>query len=111
MLQTKNPAPLAGGNRAGYRIARRLLDNTAPAADQSLVRRLRRHRRVELLCRTPRLVDELLAEIGRHHGIADDIERRITAYAAIDPAILATVGGDQFPAAPLRLVAGDGDGA
>jgi hypothetical protein len=67
---------------------------------------LRRQRQIEHICRTPRLVAELLAEIGRHHGIADDIAARIAAYAAIDPDVLAAVGGDRFPPAPLRVVAG-----
>ena|ERR1700676_734402 len=67
---------------------------------------LRRQRQVEKICRTPRLVAELLAEIGRHHGIEADVGRRVERYAAIDPGILRAVGGDRFPAAPMRLVEG-----
>jgi hypothetical protein len=65
---------------------------------------LRRQRDVEKICRTPRLVAELLDELARHHDIADDIDRRLAAYASIDPALLAAVGGDRFPASPIRAV-------
>ena len=44
---------------------------------------LRRQRDVERICRIPRLVFELLNELGRHHGLADDIDRRLAAYAAL----------------------------
>ena len=67
---------------------------------------IRRQRHVERLCRIPRLVAELLDEIGRHHSIADDIDRRLAQYAAVDSTVLAAVGGDRFP---TRLWAvGDG---
>jgi hypothetical protein len=58
---------------------------------------IRRQRHVERLCGTPRLVAELLGEIGRHHCIADDIDRRLARYAGMDPAVLAALGGDRFP--------------
>jgi hypothetical protein len=69
-----------------------------------VIRRLRRQRQVERICRTPRLVAELLAELGRYHGIAEDIDRRLAAYSSLDPALLAVVGGDRFPASPTRLI-------
>jgi hypothetical protein len=47
---------------------------------------------------------ELLDEIGRYYGIAEDIEDRLARYAAIDPGVLAALGGDRFPAAPIWLV-------
>lgn len=75
-------------------------------ATRDLARAMRRQRHVERLCRIPRLVAELLNEIGRHHSIADDIDRRLALYAAVDPAMLAAVGADRFP---TRLwVVGDG---
>jgi hypothetical protein len=62
--------------------------------------RLRRQRHVKCICRLgPRVVFELLDEIGRHHGIADDIDRRLARYAAIDLVIVAAVGSDQFAGA------------
>jgi hypothetical protein len=69
---------------------------------------LLRRRQVERICRTPRLVGELLDEIGRHHGISEDIARRLARYAALDPTILAVVGGDRFPPLPLYAIGGDG---
>jgi hypothetical protein len=53
-----------------------------------------------------RAVFELFDELARHHGIGDDIDRRLARYAALDPAVLAVVGGDRFAAAPLRAVGG-----
>jgi hypothetical protein len=53
----------------------------------------------------PRVVGELLAEIGGAHLIRLDIERRLEAYAALDPAVLAALGADRFPSwPPLRVV-------
>jgi hypothetical protein len=67
---------------------------------------LRRQRQVERICRIPRLVAELLAEIGRHHGIEADIDGRLSAYAALDLEIVAALGADRFPGSPLRAVGG-----
>jgi hypothetical protein len=74
--------------------------------EKQVLARLRQQRHVERVCRFPRLIAELLEEIGRHHGIDADIERRLAKYAALDPEILAAVGADRFPAAPIRLVGG-----
>jgi hypothetical protein len=80
----------------------------APAAHAEALRLLRRQRAVRRLHRLgPRVLFELLDEIGRHHGIGPDIDRRITRYAAADPAVLAAVGGDRFPMPTLRLVGGE----
>ena len=65
---------------------------------------LRRQRDVVRICRILRLVAELLDEIGRHRRIEDDIGRRLAAYASLDPARLAELGGDRFPASPMRIV-------
>lgn len=55
----------------------------------------------------PRAVFELLDEIGRHHDIANDIDRRLERYAALDRNMLRAVGGDRFAPWPsLRVVAG-----
>ena len=53
----------------------------------------------------PRVLAELLAEIGRVHGIADDIERRLASYQRLTPEILAAVGADRFAPAPMREIA------
>ena len=75
------------------------------SADQSqALARLRHQRAVVRICKIPRIVAELLAEIGRHHGIEDDIAARLQRYARLDPDLLAALGADRFPAAPLRVV-------
>ena len=79
---------------------------TISAAKSQALARLRRQRAVEHICKIPRLVDELLDEIGRQHGIGDDIAARVERYAALDHRLLAAVGGDRFPPSPVRL-AGD----
>jgi hypothetical protein len=68
-------------------------------------RQLRRQRQVEHICRTARLVFELLNELDRYHGLGDDLDRRLARYAAIDHEILRALGGDRFPSMPLRTMA------
>jgi hypothetical protein len=58
--------------------------------------RLRRH--VERLHRQgPRVLFELLSEIGRERLLRVDIEGRVARYAALDPDAVEALGGDQFP--------------
>lgn len=64
---------------------------------QQQVRRL--HRMGE------RPVAELLAEIGRAHGIAQDIEARLDRYSRLSDAALDATGAKQFPPLPLREIA------
>jgi len=54
------------------------------ALTQSLTH-LRRQRHVGRICKIPRLVEEPLSEIGRHHGIEDDIEVRLRALLVNQP--------------------------
>jgi hypothetical protein len=51
-------------------------------------------------------VAELLAEIGRVHGVEDDIAARLQRYAGIDHELLAALGADRFAPAPLRVIGG-----
>ena len=77
------------------------------AARQAAARRLRRQRLVEAIARlgAPRIWFEFVDELIRHHpDIADDIDRRLARYAAVDAEILAAVGGDRFPMSPTRAV-------
>jgi hypothetical protein len=71
---------------------------------------LRRQRRQRMAAAVhalgSRVVFELLDEIGRHHGIANDIDTRLAKYAKLDRRLLRTVGGDRFAPPPLRVVAG-----
>jgi hypothetical protein len=55
----------------------------------------------------PRVMGELLAEVGAAHLIRFDIERRLEAYAQLDPAILHALGADKFTPIPLHLVKGE----
>lgn len=69
---------------------------------ENLVDDLRFQRQVELLYRLgPRAVGELLAEIGEQRACRTFIDRRLSAYAALDPQAVKTFGGDQFPTPPL----------
>ena len=104
MAGIRSPAPLAGGNRAGDRYAGEQSITTSNLKAQA-ERRLRRQRLAQRVHRLgARVLFELLDEIGKHHGLAEDIDRRLAAYAILDPALLAAVGGDAFPAAPTRPV-------
>ncbi len=99
------PAAVVGGEGGDCIAGRRRDPGTthrtiAPAA-------LRRRRQVDALHRLgARAVGELLDELRRHHpGIADDIDRRIARYAALDRRLLVAVGGDRWPAPPVHMVA------
>jgi hypothetical protein len=104
MPEERNPAPLAGGDRAGIGYAEQLFITRKPAETQ----RLRPQCLVEAIDHlgSARVWFELLDEIGRYHGIAADIDQRLVRYAAIDAGFIAAVGGDRFPALPLRAVGG-----
>jgi hypothetical protein len=71
---------------------------------------LRRRSQVEAIRRLgPRALAELLDELRRHHpAIAEDIDQRLARYAALDPQILASVGGDRWPAVPIHAIGGAG---
>ena len=106
MPKIENPAPLAGGNRArilqvGFAVGiRENLKNQAQ-------RRLQRQHHVEQVHRLgARVIFELLNELDRVHGLGDDLDRRLERYARLDPDLLAALGADRFPAAPLRIVGG-----
>jgi hypothetical protein len=76
-------------------------------ADDPL-RRLRRQRNARAVHGLgPRTVFELIDEIAKHHpSIADDFDRRLARYAALDPAALRAAGGDGFAPLPLRSIGG-----
>lgn len=55
----------------------------------------------------PRVVAELLAELGRRTLHMTTIEQTVERYAQLDPKAVRAVGADQFPARPgLRVVRG-----
>ena len=67
--------------------------------------RLRRQRQVERVCRTPRIVFELLEELDRYHDLPD-LDEWLEAYASVTHGVLGWLGGDQFAPLPFRVVAG-----
>ena len=70
-----------------------------------LVGELRFHRQVERLHSLgPRAVGEMLAEIAEQRGIRTFIDRRLAAYAALDPEVVRELDGGEFPRPPLYPV-------
>ena len=62
-------------------------------------------RKVERLHRLgPRVVGELLAELGVERSIMPTIHEKLERYANINPQTLRAVGGDDFWPAPLHEV-------
>lgn len=52
----------------------------------------------------PRPIGELLHEIGRAHGITQDIEKRLAQYVIVSADALDVTGGREFPPSPLHEV-------
>jgi hypothetical protein len=70
------------------------------------IRRLRRQRHVERICQLgPRIVFEFIDEIDRHYALGADLDRRLTRYSRLNPAILRAIGADRFPHPPAHMVA------
>jgi hypothetical protein len=62
-------------------------------------------RRVQNLCRRPRLVAELLAEIAAERSIRLEVELKLARYCDLSEAALVMTGGDRFSLVPpLRVV-------
>ena len=106
-----NAAPHLPGSRPGSaaEIERALEQplNTISADKSQALARLRRQRHVEQIHRLgARVIFELVDELDRHHGLGDDLDQRLKCYAALDHRLLAAVGGDRFPASPLRVAGG-----
>ena len=106
-----NAAPHLPGSRPGSaaEIERALEQplNTISADKSQALARLRRQRHVEQIHRLgARVIFELVDELDRHHGLGDDLDRRLEAYAGLDAELIAVVGADQFPPSPTRLIGG-----
>ena len=69
---------------------------------------LRRQRRQRMAAAVhalgARVLFELIDEIGRHHDIDADVDRRLGRYAALDRNMLRAVGGDRLPPPPVWMV-------
>ena len=106
-----NAAPHLPGSRPGSaaEIERALEQplNTISADKSQALARLRRQRQVEQVHRLgARVLFELVDELDRHHGLGDDLDRRLERYAGLDPEVLRVLDGDRFPPSPLRVVGG-----
>jgi hypothetical protein len=66
---------------------------------QANQRQLRRRALIERIHRLgPRPIVELLEEFVGHRLIDEDyLDARLSAYTALDPAVLAAAGGDRLP--------------
>ena len=106
MAKKEHQVPLAGGHRAGTRYAVQQPSTRAILQWQAQQRIRREHltRRVHRL--GARVLFELLDELDRHHGLGDDLDRRLGRFAAIDADMLRRIGGDSFAPAPTRVVGG-----
>ena len=86
---------------------RSLSGATRPVGEitDDLVADLRFHRQVEKIHGLgPRATGELLAEIGEQQHCRTFIDRRLAAYAALDPEVIRELDGDEFPRPPLHEV-------
>jgi hypothetical protein len=106
MPKKRNPAALAGADRAGISIAVERRDTRKSLQTQAQ----QRLRRQQLLRRLHdlggRATAEFINEIVDKFGIEAFVDERLAAYTArLTPAMLAATGGDRFPPRPLRLVA------
>ena len=77
------------------------MDTIVDIADVKYRRNIER-----LYLKGPRVVGELLAEIGAERSIQTIIDNKLSRYAEIDDTALAVTGGDRFPETPLHEVTG-----
>ncbi len=77
-----------------------MTNSITPLADHQLARDVER-----LWALGPRVITELLTEIGEQRLCRTYLEERVRRYAEIDPEHLASREGDTFPRPPLYEVA------
>jgi hypothetical protein len=107
MRKIENPVALAGADRAGIRHAEQR-SFTRDSLKRQAQQRLRRQHLARSVHRLgARVLFELLDEIARQHGIAEDVDRRLAAYVdRLSPQMLRATGGDRFPPSPTRVIGG-----
>ena len=86
-----NPATPSGPPRPGELTA-------------EIVSDVRFRHQVEHVCRHPRLVVEMLAELAAERNIRVPIEEKLARYAAISDEVLAAAGGDRMSPVPVHEV-------
>ena len=109
-MSPKAPRPVwwdrAAAGVIAYGNNQHSLDNLAALRAQAS-QRLHRQRLVERVHRLgARAVFELIDDLDRHHGLGDDLDRRLERCAEADPGLVDAFGGDRFPTSPTRLVRG-----
>lgn len=52
----------------------------------------------------PRVIAELLAELGAERSIMTLIDQKVSTYTELDPKVLTAASGDRFPPAPIYEV-------
>ena len=58
----------------------------------------------------PRVVGEMLSELGAERSIQHLIDCKVELYADLDPGVVQALGGDGFARPPLTVVRPDDDG-
>lgn len=97
---------LRPGRAAGIESGLDLRFNTRSQLKSQYPDYLRRQRHAQAAhALGARVFHEFVEELRRHHpNIAADIDKRIEAYAEINPVALAVAGGDKFAPVPLHVV-------
>ncbi len=109
-MPNKQHARQLGADRAGlddFRVAAesRLSLSQNSVARQAAEGRLRRQRLVEQVHQLgARVVFELIDELDHAHDLGNDLDERLARYADLNSDLLVALGGDRFPASPIRAV-------
>jgi hypothetical protein len=53
-----------------------------------------------------RVLFELIDELDRHHHLGEDLDARLSKYAAADLDLLRAFGAHSFPHLPIRVIPG-----
>ena len=109
-MPQKHRNPVCGDRAAagviGYGNNQHSLDNLAALRAQASRRLRREHLARHVHAQGARVFFEFIDELDRHHGLGDDLDRRLERFAALGPEVLRAFGGDRFPPLPTRLVGG-----
>jgi hypothetical protein len=103
MSLNRNGRPAAPARNKSIGNSNTSLRNLAELRTQA-TRRRRRQLMAEIVWRLgARAFFEFVDELDRHFDIPD-LDRRLERYANVDPALVALLGADTFPASPMRVV-------
>jgi hypothetical protein len=108
----ESPPPRRVGRRAVSNAGGEPSDNALEGARQANAAVLRRQGLVERIQEVagPRGFSEIFEELIRHRLVDErELNRVLTAYAALDPPIVKALGANRMPQRPLRVISGLGD--